>query len=216
MNSFKGNSRNKKYILHSKHQIMYIISSTFREKYDLKNLNKIKETWDENKKILEKNIIQYYVRDIIKDERSNGGTSKIHKFAKLNKYLTSISRTSWDSILNEYFEQKNTVKEVKQVSSPKKDDIVISDCIYFLIFTALAQLSLDKFDIEHIALKDQMKSLIKLTKSESLPISSIANLCYLPKKVNRSKGNKHSIKIVIIKIILIFLKLNKNLVSHRK
>ena len=30
--------------------------------------------------------------------------------------------------------EKNTVKEVKQVSSPKKGDIVISDCIYFLIF----------------------------------------------------------------------------------
>jgi len=35
-----------------------------------------------------------------------------------------------------------------------------------------------------------MKSLIAICKSDGLPISSIANLCYLPEKVNRSKGPK--------------------------
>lgn len=55
----------------------------------------------------------------------------------------------------------------------------------------LFQLSIDKFDVEHIATKDQMKSLNRLTNGEGLPISHIANLCYLPEYENRSKGSKN-------------------------
>ena len=53
------------------------------------------------------------------------------------------------------------------------------------------QLSIDKFDVEHIATKDEMKSLNRLTNGEGLPISHIANLCYLPEYENRSKGSKN-------------------------
>ena len=65
------------------------------------------------------------------------------------------------------------------------------NCIYLNTFTALDQLSIDKFDIEHIAPKEQMKKLLKKTAGLGLPISCIANLCYLPEYVNRSKGSKN-------------------------
>jgi hypothetical protein len=49
------------------------------------------------------------------------------------------------------------------------------------------QLSLDAFDVEHIATKSQMKGLIKKCKGTGLPISHIANICYLPEGINRTK-----------------------------
>ena len=186
--SFKGNSRSKKIILHSKYQIMSMISTTFKEKYDISDLSKSKPTWKINRDYLEKNMIQHYIHDIIRDEWSNGGTSKIHSVAKPNKYLTPIPKKVWESTLNSYFDQTNMRREIKNVANPRKEDIVILNCIYLSLFSALDQLSLDKFDIEHIATKDKMKTLIAICQSDGLPVSSIANLCYLPEKVNRSKG----------------------------
>lgn len=188
---FKGNRRNKNSILHSKYQIMSMISTTFREKYDISNLNKEKNTWMVNGELLEKNMLHHYINDIIRKEWNEGGTSKIHKVAKPNKYLTKISRNMWESTLNAYFEQNNIRQESKSVANPKKEDIVILNCIYLSLFSALDQLSLEKFDIEHIATKDQMKKLVSACKSNGLPISSIGNLCYLPQNINRGKGSKN-------------------------
>ena len=53
------------------------------------------------------------------------------------------------------------------------------------------QLSIERFDVEHIAPKEQMRKLIEACKGEGLPISCIANLCYLPEYVNRSKKDKN-------------------------
>lgn len=58
-------------------------------------------------------------------------------------------------------------------------------------FTAMDQLSREKFDVEHIAPKKQLKDLNKSCNGEGLAISSIANLCYLPETLNRSKHDKN-------------------------
>lgn len=44
------------------------------------------------------------------------------------------------------------------------------------IFTAMDQLSIDRFDVEHIAPKEQMRKLIEACDGDGLPISCIANL----------------------------------------
>ena len=82
-------------------------------------------------------------------------------------------------------------REIKNVSYPSDIDYVILNTIYLNLFTAMDQLSLKRFDVEHIATKDQMKKFIKVTNGEGLPISHIANLCYLPEFENRSKGSKN-------------------------
>jgi len=187
---FKSNKQSVDKILHSKYQILSMISTTFREKYDIKDLTKVKDTWNNNKNLLQKNMIQHYVCDILKNEWNDGGTSKIHKAAKPNKYLYPISTKVWETTLDSYFEQCNGRQESKNIAYPKKEDIVILNCIYLPIFSAMDQLSLDMYDIEHIATKEQMKKKISICQGSGLPISSIGNLCYLPQKVNRSKGEK--------------------------
>ena len=81
--------------------------------------------------------------------------------------------------------------ELKKVASLKSEEYVLLNCIYLKTFTAMDQLSIDKFDVEHIAPKEQMRKLIEACKGEGLPISCIANLCYLPEYVNRSKKDRN-------------------------
>lgn len=188
---FKGNSRNDDTLLYSKFQILSMIAATFREKYDAKNMTVSKKTWAENKHILQKNMLSNFVYDIITNEWSNGGTDKIHKASKPNKYLKEIPKGAWESALNGLYEQEKMRNEKRKVASPSNADIVFLNCIYLSIFTALDQLSLANFDIEHISPKDQIRKLITTCNEEGLPISCIANLCYLPECINRSKGSKN-------------------------
>ena len=187
---FKGNKRGSDKILHSKYQLLSMISTTFKEKYDVNNNCLVRSNWKESRNLLRKNMPQHYVCDIVESEWNDGGTSKIHKVAKPNKYLTPITILRWETVLNSYFEQSNARQESKKIANPSKEDIVILNCIYLPLFTAMDQLSLDNFDIEHIAPKDQLKQKINNCRGLGLPISSIANLCYLPQTVNRSKRDK--------------------------
>lgn len=188
---FKGNTRDNTSLLYSKFQILSMVACTFREKYDLSNMVVARKTWNTNRQILKKNMVQHFVYDIITNEWSNGGTNKIYSVAKPNKYMKEIPKAAWESALNGWFEEENMRNEKSKVQSTKNGDIVILNCIYLSTFTALDQLSIEKFDVEHIAPKEQMKELIEACKDEGLPISNIGNLCYLPQYVNRSKKKKN-------------------------
>ena len=184
---FKGNTRNAKTkILHSQYQIMSLISFVFRKKYN-EDLG-INENWRESKEILKENIWKYYVYDILTKYWGEGGTGKIHTANNDNRYFAKISKGQFSSAYDNYHEDCLLRSEKKQVPSPIDKDFVILNTIYLHTFTAMDQLSLDNFDVEHIATKDQMKKLIEITEGEGLPISHIANLCYLPEFENRSKG----------------------------
>lgn len=188
---FKGNSRGNNSLLYSKYQILSMIACTFREKYDLSNMAVARRTWNTNRPILEKNMLRHFVYDIITDEWTSGGPNKLHSVAKPNKYMNEIPKAAWESALSGWFEKQNMRNEKTKVASTTNADLVILNCIYLSTFTALDQLSIKKFDVEHIAPKDQMKDLIEACKDEGLPISNIGNLCYLPEYVNRSKKKKN-------------------------
>ena len=188
---FKSNNHSKKNkIFHSKFQILSMISTTFKEMYPDGNYTKLADDWENKKVILQRNLLQYYVYDIITNWWAEGGNSKIYNIAKPNKYLNDIPAQSWAVALNGYFEKTLQHLETKNVAAPRSEEYVFLNVIYMNSFTAKDQLSEDKFDIEHIAPKKQMQNLIKACKrtGAGLPISSIANLCYLPEAANRSKG----------------------------
>ncbi len=187
---FKGNKHKseKNNIFHSKFQILSMISTTFKEMYDDEEYVTFNVEWKEKEKILIQNMRQYYVYDIITNYWSDGGTAKIHSAAKPNRYMQPISGRTWSVELDRFFEKSLQRSESEKIANPKREEYVLLNCIYLKTFSALDQLSDLKFDVEHIATKDQMKSLIKGCKGQGLPISCIANLCYLPEYDNRSKG----------------------------
>lgn len=188
---FKGNSRNANKIFHSKYQILSMISTTFKEMYANGDYTHFSDGWQDRKSTIAKNLVHYYVYDIITNYWSEGGTGKIHAAAKPNRYMNEISSRAWMIALDGFFERSMQRAESKKVANPKSEEFVVLNCIYLKTFTAMDQLSIERFDVEHIAPKEQMRKLIEACKGEGLPISCIANLCYLPEYVNRSKKDKN-------------------------
>lgn len=189
---FKGNNRSKsKKIYHSKFQILSMISTSFKEMYPTSDFDRTDEGWLEKKDKIAQNLRAYYVYDILTNYWSEGGNTKIHAAAKPNRYLTEISPRAWRTALDGFYDKSMFRTETKNVPSPKSEEYVFLNCIYLHTFTAMDQLSIDKFDVEHIAPKRQMLDFIKKVRGQGLPISSIANLCYLPDYVNRSKKDKN-------------------------
>lgn len=190
--NFKGNTHNKNRIFHSKFQILSMVSSCFKERFVPGSFEKETCTWAENKKLLQSNLSQYYVYDIISQYWYEGGNQKIYNVTNDRRYLNKINSTAWAAALDGFFQNSLMRNERKSVANPKSGEYVILNCIYSKTFTAADQLSIDRFDIEHIAPKDQMRKLIEATGFDGgLPISSIANLCYLPDHMNRSKKSKN-------------------------
>lgn len=188
---FKGNSRNTNKIFHSKYQILSMISTTFKEMYAEGDFSIVSTTWNDRKNIIARNLIHYYVYDILTNYWSEGGTGKIHAAAKPNRYMNEISSRAWMAALDSFFEKSMLRSEKKSFANPKNEELVFLNCIYLKTFTAMDQLSIEKFDVEHIAPKEQMRRLIETCDGEGLPVSCIANLCYLPEYVNRSKKDKN-------------------------
>ena len=185
---FKGNKRKKRY-LHPKYFIYALIAFTLNEMYDIRTLTK-KDTWDRNKKFIARQLLHHYVYEIVNNDWHDGGIGKMYSSVKERSFLEEISKKSWESLLDSYFSKSLMPKEVERVANPSNADIILLNCIYLNIFTVNDQLSSATFDIEHLATKDKMKRKIKETNSSGLPISSIANQCYLPETINRKKKEK--------------------------
>lgn len=188
---FKGNSRSGAKLFHSKYQILSMISTTFKEMYSDGNYTSFSDRWSNRKDMIAQNLRLYYVYDILTKYWSEGGTNKIHAAAKPNRYAIEITPRAWRTALDGFYEKSMSRSESRQIQNPKSEEYVLLNCIYLNTFLAKDQLSIEKFDVEHIAPKEQMKKLIAVTKSDGLPISCIANLCYLPELVNRSKRDRN-------------------------
>lgn len=191
VSAFKGNSRSGEKLLHSKYQILSMIAATIREMYPAGNFEAVDDSWTEKKNDFAMNLRNYYVYDILTDYWNDGGTNKIHSVINSRRYFTVITPRVWSLALDGLFEKEMSRHEVSHVNAPRAEDYVILNCIYSQTFSAMDQLSIEKFDVEHIAPKKQMQKLIAICKGDGLPISSISNLCYLPEYVNRSKRDKN-------------------------
>ncbi len=186
---FKGNNRKDEgKIFHSQYQIMSLISFVFRKKYDVDDDKlRVRDNWKDSKQKLVKNIWKYYIYDIITKYWGEGGTGKIHTANSENRYFNELSASQFGTAYDSYTEGMYSRHENRQVSNPSDIDYVLLNTIYVNSFSAMDQLSIDKFDVEHIATKDQMKKLNTKSGGNGLPISHFANICYLPEFENRVK-----------------------------
>lgn len=189
VSEFKGNKRAFK-ALHSKYQIISLVSFTFKQMYDINNLDIKKASWQNMASELNSKLRSHYVADIISNEWHDGGGGKVFTANRENRYLEELSRNRWESLIDNYYQSQLAEKQAERFSNPTNADSVILNCIYINIFTANDQLSVKKFDIEHLATKEKMRKLMKPFSFLRLPVSCIANLCYLPEDINRGKGDK--------------------------
>ena len=159
--------------------------------YDTKNLDSQRPEWtNERKKALGELYLSHYVADIITNDWHDGGAAKVYQYNKDKKYEESISVDRWQLLMDNYYQNQLQNKQRDRFSNPVNADSVILNCIYVSLFTAEDHLSNKKFDIEHLAKKERMRSVMKQFDSLRLPVSCIANLCYLPEGINRGKKEK--------------------------
>ena len=84
ISEFKGNKRAYK-ALHSKYQIISLISFTFKQMYDLGNLDTKKASWKLLENTLRAKLRAHYVADIISNEWHDGGGGKVFTANRENK-----------------------------------------------------------------------------------------------------------------------------------
>ena len=189
--TFRGNNRNKITYLHPKYFILALIAFTFREMYDADNMQNKKLSWATTQNILSQRILEHYVFEIINNNWHDGGLSKMYSSVKERSFIEEYEKRNWESLLNNYFENELLLRQTKKFSSASNADKLILNCIYSDIFTVKDNSSTKKYDIEHLATKGYMKDLIsKVNSNKGLPVSHIANLCYLPESINRGKKDK--------------------------
>lgn len=189
---FKGNKRVENRLLHSKFMILSMVASVFRAMYGSgPDFSKKQSSWSQKEALYRKNLLLYYVFDIVSNTWSEGGTTKIYKDQREERYEKELSFKAWDDTLNSFYNTSMQRQECQKPQTAKNEEIVILNAIYKDTFTAHQQLSnKDFFDIEHIAPKNQLKKKL-LQCSGKLAISTIANLCYLPQDINRMKHDKN-------------------------
>lgn len=189
--TFRGNSRGKIQYLHPKYLILSLIAFTFREMYDINDMNEKRNDWDGKKSKTRKNLLAHYIFGIVRNDWHDGGIGKMYTAVKERAFAEEYGRVQWDILLNGYFEDELFNKQVKKFSNPTNADKLLLNCIYTDIFTVMDNCSDVYYDIEHLATKKRMEKLIHDSNcTGGLPVSHIANLCYLPAGINRGKKDK--------------------------
>ena len=199
---FKSNKRLNKSPLHTEFQIVSLIASIFRMKYVTEingqydfNFSKTNTDWNDISKKLERNALKKYIFDIIDGIWSGHGDNTLDTIIHYNYdiYTRDIQRSDFAMVIRTWYSrQKSERREyiASGVASPKEAEKVLLNLIYSNSFSAASQLSIEKFDIEHLATKKLMESkLKKFNGMLKLPISSFGNICLLPEYNNRKKKN---------------------------
>lgn len=197
---FKSNKRLSKKPLHTDFQIVSLIASIFRLKYVTEengkyvfNLTRTNPNWNSISKELTRNALKKYIFDIVDGIWSGHGDSTLDNIIHDNYdiYTREIKRSDLGlTIRNWYSRQKSERREYlsSDVANPGDTEKVLLNIIYSNIFTAANQLSVEKYDIEHLATKKLMENKLKQYNGMlKLPISSFGNLCLLPEYNNRKK-----------------------------
>ena len=188
---FRGNQRDKKQFLHPKYFAISLVAFVLREMYDVDDLAVKKADWEGKKNTIAQRILHHYVFEIVQNVWHDGGVGKIYTSVKDRSFAEEITMNSWTSLLNTYFETSLMNRQLVKIKNPTNIDKLLLNCIYADIFTVKDNCSLAYFDIEHIATKDWMKTLMRDTGTvNGLAVSHIANLCYLPASINRKKKAK--------------------------
>ena len=194
INKYKNRTDPKPIIYHSDYQIISFISKVFRDKYSLEDFN-ILDTWSEKSEWI-RNIQYYYLYDQIEGNWRGSGDVRIESMLSSSTYEKPLSRETWDHSLKRWFEEYQITKKQMKRSSISNTDLLFLNYIYRHMVTYDDIHNPDKkFHLEHIVPVKVLTDFITNNSenqiiSEGLPISSVANLCYLDANLNDSKGEK--------------------------
>ena len=158
----------------------WVTKYTFDEQNVRININK---GYKKNYEKINKNLILYFIRDLLNKYWSSNGDRKVSEIflEKKLRYLFSIDRENLQLHFDEWLASNLNYPRILFDNNSK---------IIYNIFTSYNFMDYNsvKYDYEHIVSK---KSLLYKYKSNNIPAGFIGNMMYLDEKSNRSKQNNN-------------------------
>lgn len=219
---FKGNSHKKdKLILHSYWQVLSMIAFVYKNIYNIYD-DYLMPDIESSFLRIKNNLRKHYVYDILNKDWREGNIDFAYKTIKDSRYDDILQKENFIAALDSHFEMQLNYRETQSANQVSHSDYIVLNTIYKKIFTAEEQLDDDyTFDVEHLCPKKQMFNCIhqlagtkKPDSTYGLPVLSIANLCYLPSGINRSKKEKTIYQDKDIADKLLFIERNYSFTTY--
>ena len=182
---------------HADLQIVSIIATAFRVRYNKNDLSEI-DGWKHKREVLSLNLPMYLLYHVLQGHWSGAGDGKLSDILADESYLNSPpSTTTWEQVLDVWFRDHIAKLEINVLV---KDDRVE----YLLLRFVLAQtLTIQAtYDVQHIVPKSNLKSPLSYYYGRPGPINSIGNLalvtasefvdygdCTFVEHLNRQRNN---------------------------
>ena len=158
----------------------WVTKYTFDEQNVRININK---GYKKNYEKINKNLILYFIRDLLNKYWSSNGDRKVSEIflEKKLRYIFSIDRENLQLHFDEWLASNLNYPRILFDNNSK---------IIYNIFISYNFMDYNsvKYDYEHIVSK---KSLLYKYKSNNIPAGFIGNMMYLDEKSNRSKQNNN-------------------------
>lgn len=193
--TIRANKKPKPASHKSEQQIMSFVAAAFRTRYNEYDLS-MRDDWNANRKKLEKNILMYYLYDILNDHWGASGDRKLYEAVLSNRYLTRRpTENQWTQALQTWFNRKQTtLRHMNRVNPANSDRVIFLKYIYATIFDSSNDSK--TYHIEHVLPVEQLQSQVYYTYHGFQryiahgPINAVSNLALLDARKNIEKGNQ--------------------------
>ncbi len=160
-------------IYHSEMMIIAFIATAFHARYSINSLTE-NDGWKRDKKFLRKNLLMYYLSEILHDDWRGSGDSKLYDRVREYRYLKKPpGETRWLQILDDWYtENQADLGDVKQYIHDKRKEYLL---LRYIFADRLTKKS--RYHVEHVIPMQQLQPL-KPSKEKWL-YNSISNLALI-------------------------------------
>jgi hypothetical protein len=185
--SVRQKGRNTISIYHTEYQIISMIATAFRTRFDLGDLREI-DGWKIKWAKLEQNLRMYYLYDILRDYWRGSGDTKMHDDVQNMRYLRiPPSEVTWRQILETWFlDNQITLAHTKRYTRDQTPEILFLKYIYTHKLSVIKNAR--TYHIEHVIPVEQLTS--TMSDDERWPINAVSNLALLEASKNTKKSNR--------------------------
>ena len=184
---FKSNRKTKIGLFPRKYHSIAMVASCFREMFDKDSLD-VSGIWKNKKMDFARNLRQHFVYETINEDWRDGTQGQMFAFLSKKIYSNPVDKSEWNLAIEKYY--LDSKKELRK-NDPSREDVLLLNAIYCHQFTSFQQVDSTVYHIDHIAPKAQLRRKCKKFGDEyCLPVSTIANFCFLTEAMNEDKGDK--------------------------
>ena len=177
-------------IYHSEMMIIAFIATAFHARYSINSLTE-NDTWKRDKRFLRKNLLMYYLSEILHDDWRGSGDSKLHDRVREYRYLKRPpDRLRWEQILDDwYIENQMQLGDARQYISDKRKEYLL---LRYIFADRLAKKS--SYHVEHVIPIEQLRSL--KPSGEKWSYNGIGNLALI-EDAGELKHNTHTYPVIL-------------------